>query len=131
MTNKETAKAWFSAIDKKDFDGIKRLMDSDHKFFNPMTPAPVGVDQHVGMMQMMTTAFNGEHHLDLLISEGDLVTVKGKWRGKHTGEFNGVPATNKNVEFSWIDILQVKNGKVADEYFEMNPMSIMAQIGPS
>ena len=129
MTNKDIAKAWFAAIDKKDFAAVKKLMAADHQFHNPMTPGPVGPDQHIGMMQMMTGAFTGEHVLDLLVSEGNHVAVRGRWRGKHTGEFNGIPATNKPVEFSWIDIFEIKDGKVAREAFEMNPMAMMAQIG--
>ena len=127
--NKEIAKAWFAGIDSNNFDSVKNLMDGKHTFHNPMTPAPVGIDQHIGTMQMMTTSFRGQHHLKLLINEGEYVTVKGTWKGIHSGEFNGVPATNKPVEFSFIDIFHIVNGKVADEYFEMNPMSIMMQIG--
>jgi len=129
MTSKEIVKAWFAAIDTKKFEAVKNLMQNDHLFHNPMTPGPVGIEQHIGMMQMMTSAFEGQHHLDLFINKGDYITVRGKWKGKHTGEFNGVPATNKTVEFTFIDIFHIVNGKVAEEYFEMNPMAIMVQIG--
>jgi predicted ester cyclase len=129
MTNKEIAKAWFAAIDQNHFDGVKKLMNDNHSFHNPMTPTPAGVNEHLGMMQMMTGAFAGKHHLDLVLSEGEYVTVRGTWKGKHTGEFNGVPATGNPVQFTFIDIFHVVNGKVTEEYFEMNPMAIMAQIG--
>ncbi len=129
MTTKEIAKSWFANIDAQNFDGVKELMASNHKFHNPMTPAPIGAEEHLGMMQMMTSSFKGEHHLDQFIQEGNSVVVRGRWSGKHAGEFNGVAATGNNVQFSWIDIFEVENGKVTNEYFEMNPMSIMAQIG--
>ena len=107
MTNKEIAKAWFAGIDSNNFDDVKIFMDNSHAFYNPMTPEPSGKDQHLGMMQMMTTSFKGQHYLELLISEGEYVTVKGKWSGTHAGEFNGVPATNRHVEFSFIDIFHI------------------------
>lgn len=129
MTNKEIAMAWFANIDKNNFDGVKNLMDSNHSFQNPMTPAPVGIDQHIGMMQMMTSAFSGAHILELIIEDEGHAVVKGRWKGTHTGEFNGIPATNKPVEFTFIDIFEIVNGKVRKEAFEMNPMSIMQQIG--
>lgn len=130
MTNKEIVKAWFAAIDSKDFNTVKGLMDSGkHSFRNPMTPAPVGVDEHLGMMHMMTTAFEGEHTLNLILEENDHVAVSGKWSGKHTGEFNGTPATGNAVEFYFVDLFHIENGKVTKEHFEMNPMSIMVQIG--
>lgn len=129
MTPKEIAKTWFANIDAKNFEGVKYLMASNHTFHNPMTPAPVGVEEHLGMMQMMTSSFDGQHHLDQLIEEGNCVVVRGHWSGKHVGEFNGVPATGNEVIFPWIDIFEMVEGKVTKEYFELNPMSIMAQIG--
>ena len=129
MTNKEVVKAWFAAIDNKDFNTIKNLMDSKHKFRNPMTPAPVGVDEHVGMMQMMTSALDGKHNLNVIFSDDDHVGVSGKWTGKHVGEFNGVPATGNAVEFYFVELFHVANGKVVNEHLEMNPLVIMQQIG--
>jgi steroid delta-isomerase-like uncharacterized protein len=131
MTNKEIAKTWFAAIDANDFNAVQKLMDSKHSFHNPMTPQPVGIEQHLGMMKGMTSAFKGRHVIDLLISEGEYLTAKGYWTGTHEGEFNGVPATQKTIQFSWIDVFHIINGKVEEEYFEMNPMSIMMQLGPS
>jgi predicted ester cyclase len=129
MTNKEIVKTWFRHIDSKNFNEVKNLMDSKHSFQNPMTPTPVGIEQHLGMMQMMTSAFEGGHELQLVLESGDHVVVSGKWKGKHTGEFNGIPASNNPVEFPFIDIFHIVNGKVAEEHMEMNPMIMMQQIG--
>ena len=129
MTNKEIAKAWFAAIDAKDFNTVRNLMDSKHKFRNPMTPAPIGPEEHIGMMQMMTSAFEGKHTLNLVFGDDDHVAVSGKWNGKHTGEFNGIPATGNAVEFYFVDLFQIVNGKVVNEHFELNPAAILQQIG--
>jgi predicted ester cyclase len=128
MTNKEIAKAWFAAIDKREFEKVKGLMHPAHKFHNPMTPAPAGTEEHIGMMQMMTSAFSGQHELELILEEGKHIAVRGRWKGRHTGEFNGVPATGKTVEFTFTDIFEISEGKVRREDFEMNPMAIMAQV---
>jgi predicted ester cyclase len=96
-----------------------------------MTPEPANQEQHLGMVQMMTSAFNGKHELRQVVSEGDLVAISGSWSGKHSGEFNGVPATGKDIRFSWMDMFHIVDGKVKEEYFEMNPGSIMMQIGGS
>jgi predicted ester cyclase len=129
MTNKEIVKTWFAAIDAKDFNTVKNLMDSKHKFRNPMTPAPVGIDEHIGMMQMMTSALEGKHTLNVVFGDDEHIAVSGKWSGKHVGEFNGVPASGNLVEFHFVDILNIVNGKVVNEHLEMNPMAIMQQIG--
>ena len=129
MTNKEIAKAWFAAIDSKDYNTLKTLMHPDHRFRNPLSPAAAGIDDHIGMMQMMSSAFSGEHVLQLVIEDKDHAVVHGKYVAKHTGEFNGIPPTGKPLEFSCTDIFEIVDGKVRREVLEMNPMSIMQQIG--
>lgn len=129
MTNKEIVKAWFAAIDAKDFNALKNLADSKHKFRNSLTPAPVGVEEHIGMIQSMTSALDGKHTLNMVFSDDDHVGVSGEWSGKHIGEFNGIPATGNPVEFYFVDLLHIVNGKVVNEHLEMNPLTIMQQIG--
>jgi predicted ester cyclase len=130
MTNRDIVKSWFAAIDAKDFNKVKSFIDLDkHKFRNPMTPAPVDAEEHIGMMQMMTSAFEGKHTLNVIFGDEEHIAVSGKWAGKHTGEFNGISATGKPVEFYFVDIFNIVNGKVTNEHFEMNPAAIMVQIG--
>ena len=129
MTNKEIAKAWFAAIDKKDYDTLKGLLHPDHKFDSPMTPAPIGVDEHIGMIQGMNASFTGAHTLILVLEDETHAVVRGRWTGKHTGDFNGMPATGKNVSFTFNDIFEIVDGKIRKEAFEMNLMSMMMQIG--
>jgi predicted ester cyclase len=129
MTNKTIATAWFAAIDNKDFAALRSLMAANHEFHNPMTPQPLGPAEHLGMIEQMTSAFTGRHELTLLVDDGSHIAVRGRWTGKHTGAFNGIAATGKPVDFTFIDIMEIKNSKVAREAFEMNPMTFMTQIG--
>jgi steroid delta-isomerase-like uncharacterized protein len=129
MTNKELVTEWFAAIDRKDFNAVKKLMSPSHKFRNSMTPTPIGVDEHIGMMQMMTSAFTGSHSFNVTFGDNDHWAVSGKWSGTHTGEFNGIPATGNKVEFYFVDLFHIVDGKVENEHMELNPMTFMAQIG--
>lgn len=128
MTNKDFIEAWYSYIDSKNFDNLKKLMDARHSFQNPLTPKPLGVDKHIGMIKDVTSALTGHHHPDHVVSEKDWVTVYGHWNGKHTGVYNGIPATGRDITFTMMDMFHVVNGKVVEEYYEMNPESILAQI---
>ncbi len=128
MTNKEIVTAWFKAIDNQDFGACADLLDNSHSFRNSMSPVPVGKEEHLGMVQMLTGALDGTHKLNLLFGDDEHVAVSGTWNGTHVGEFNGVAASGKKVEFNFVDLLQIVNGKIKNEHLEMNPMSIMAQI---
>jgi predicted ester cyclase len=129
MTNKEIIKAWHSALEANDFNTIKNFMDSKYQFRNPMSPTPIGAEEHLGMMDMMKSSFEARHEFDMFIEEDNYVVVSGKWNAKHIGDFNGIPATGKLIELNLIDIFKIVDGKVLYHHIEFNPMQIMAQIG--
>ncbi len=129
MTNEQFVQQWFKNIDNHNYEANRALMHEEHEFHNPMTPEAIGPDEHAGMMQMMSSSFSGEHVITLTVSEGNHVAVRGYWEGSHTGEFEGIPATGKKVKFTWADFFQIVDGKVKKEAFEMNPASILDQIG--
>jgi predicted ester cyclase len=128
MTAKEFITNWFAYIDAKKFDAIANMMHSKHTFVNPMTPEPGNKDMHLGMIQMMTGAFDGAHTLHHIVDQGEWVSATGTWSGTHTGEFNGIKATGNKVEFTFLDLMHVVNGKVTDEYFTMDAEGMMKQI---
>ena len=114
---------------QKDFASVKSFMHKDHRFFNPLSPSEVGPDEHIGMMTQMTNAFTGTHQLELVLEDANHVVVHGRWTGRHTGKFNGIPATQKNINFTFTDIFEFHEGKVRKEVFEMNMMTLLGQLG--
>lgn len=130
MKPQDFAKKWFANIDGRKFDALEEAMDTKHRFFNPMTPQPADKSGHLQMIRMMSSSL-GEHvhHVDQMVADGEWVCVRGHVTCKHTGEFNGIPATGKSLDFSWIDLMRIVDGKLVEEYLEMNPVRIMEQIG--
>jgi steroid delta-isomerase-like uncharacterized protein len=67
--------------------------------------------------------------VDVTLSEGNLEAAHGTVRATHQGEFIGIPATNKSVEFEVVDILRVEDGKAAEHWGLTDVMALMQQIG--
>ena len=65
---------------------------------------------------------------DLVIS-GDRVVGRFIYRGTHTGDLMGIPATGKPVEMRSIDIWRVQNGMFVEHWDELNLMQMFQQIG--
>jgi steroid delta-isomerase-like uncharacterized protein len=65
---------------------------------------------------------------DLVIS-GDRVVGRFTYRGTHTGDLMGIPATGKPVEMRSIDIWRVQNGMFVEHWDELNLMQVFQQIG--
>jgi predicted ester cyclase len=129
MSNKDIVTTWFASIDANTLDKNATMLAEDHMFYNPMTPGPANSQAHIELIKGMVGAFTGAHKIWRMTAEGDFVSAEVQWIGKHTGEFNGIPATGNDVTFTLIDVMEIKNGKISNEHMELNPMAIMAQIG--
>jgi predicted ester cyclase len=67
--------------------------------------------------------------VDDFIEAGDKVVVRARLRGRHTGDFNGIPATGRRVEFSFILIYQLEEGRIVQHWLETNHVTLLAQLG--
>lgn len=65
------------------------------------------------------------------IAENDRVATRKTFRGTHTGEFMGVPATGRPVEIGVIDILRVRDGKLVEHWCQVDFAGLMGQITAS
>jgi steroid delta-isomerase-like uncharacterized protein len=63
------------------------------------------------------------------LADGDLECAYFTLSGTHQGDFAGIPASGKTVEFSVIDIIRVEDGKVAEHWGSTDTLSLMQQIG--
>ena len=62
------------------------------------------------------------------LAEGDKVTTRKSFYATHSGEFLGVPATNKPVVMDVIDIIRLTDGKFVEHWGILDMHSVMAQI---
>ena len=63
-----------------------------------------------------------------MVAEEDRVTTRKSFKATHTGEFFGVPATNKNVVMDVIDIVRLRDGKFVEHWGILDTQGLMAQI---
>ncbi len=62
------------------------------------------------------------------VAEGDKVTTRKAFHATHTGEFMGVPATNKKVVIDVIDILRLRDNQLVEHWGIVDFQSVMAQL---
>lgn len=60
---------------------------------------------------------------------GDVVISEGVFTGKHVGKLGDLAPTKKDVTLHTVDIVQVKDGKVARGWSYGNGAELMAQLG--
>jgi predicted ester cyclase len=97
-------------------------------------PAPQGLAAGVGgfcaILQMYRTGFPDlQTVVEDVIGEGDLVAVRFSGRGTHGGEFMGIVPTGREIRATGMAWFRFEDGKVAEEWSELNALEILLQIG--
>jgi predicted ester cyclase len=64
-----------------------------------------------------------------MVEEGDKVVVRARFLGTHTGEFNGIPATGKEVDLPFMIMYRIEGGKIAEHWLEANHLALLTQLG--
>lgn len=64
-----------------------------------------------------------------VFGQGDKIVKHWNFKGKHTGDFFGIPATGKSVDVDGTTLVKMKNGKISREQDFMDNMAFMQELG--
>ena len=92
-----------------------------------------GHDQGIkGLRQRVTTlraAFEGTFHLEHVIDDGKTVAVHWTQSAKHVGPFKGMAATGKTYVMDGIDIITMRDKRMAAHWHVIDALGMMIQLG--
>jgi predicted ester cyclase len=60
---------------------------------------------------------------------GEWAAAFGRQEAVHSGEFMGIPATGKRVEIRYMDFWKVVDGKIVENYVNVDFAWVMKQLG--
>ncbi len=91
----------------------------------------VGIEGMADFYKTLLSAFSDyEFTINNIFGEDDQLTKHWTFRGKHTGDFFGVPASGNEVEFSGSTIIRMSpDGRIAEERDFMDNMAVLSQMG--
>ena len=64
-----------------------------------------------------------------IVAEGDRVAVRWSSRGTQSGEFMGIPHTNRSYEIAGIDFHRLADGRMAEHWHVVDQLSQLQQLG--
>lgn len=92
------------------------------------TPRPAGGFQaFYGMLRAFPDA---TMEINEQLAERDLVATRKTLRGTHHGEVWGLPPTGNRVEWEFIDIFRVRDGKLVEHWTHMDFEDLRLQMRP-
>ena len=130
--NKITAIRFIEAFNTDDWDTVREVVAEDYVFHHP-----VGGTIQAGP-EGMVAAWSGFkaslpdswHPIPVMIAEGDYLAVLLPTYGNFTGEpYHGAPSTGKWLEYGMVNIVRFENGKLAENWFGMDPVVERQQMG--
>jgi len=87
-------------------------------------------EELIGHILFFEMVFPGyEIVADELIAEGNRVMLRGKLKGCHEGEFNGILPTYRNVEIALVVGYEIENEKIVSHWLISDQMALMEQLG--
>lgn len=128
--NKKIVRRYQEIYNKNDLDALSEVLAEDlltPKILPGMKPGLEGAKQ----VHATTLIGMPDWHTEIneLIAEGDKVVARITMTGTHTGDFWGIPATGKRVEFTGIYIVRIAEGKIVEHWGEEDGVSLLQQLG--
>jgi steroid delta-isomerase-like uncharacterized protein len=124
----QLADHYVEMINTHDPDVVDRFVAEDYVNHNAFVADGREANRH-----FWTVFFTGLPDVSVtmedLVVSGDRVVGRFVYRGTHTGDLMGIPATGKPVEMRSIDIWRVQNDMFVEHWDELNLMQVFQQIG--
>jgi steroid delta-isomerase-like uncharacterized protein len=129
--NKQVVRQFFEALNRQDTERMDELVSSNgySLHFSGMPPMDWDANKKE-FLAPFAKAFPDLHrNIVDMVAEGDKVAVSLNVTGAYKGEFQGIPATGKQVSFTAMDMLTISDGKITEEWATADMMGLMQQIG--
>jgi steroid delta-isomerase-like uncharacterized protein len=119
----------FEAFNAGDTETLFAAMAPDFAMHLAEFPAPLGRDAWREGFELMRRAFPDlEARVEDVVAADDKVAVRITLRGTHRGEFQGIPATGREVHYVSHEIYRVANGLFAEEWVCSDTASLFRQL---
>ena len=129
--NKEIVRKGLKLFDEANIEGAMELLAPNCLWYNPSnSPAPMSNEELRELLVMLFNAFSEwNSKIEDIIAAGDKVIARTVTTTTHTGEYRGIPATGKKVEYSSIMIFSLDDGKVVEVREDVDKLGRMMQLG--
>jgi steroid delta-isomerase-like uncharacterized protein len=128
--NKAIVRRFYKAFEAKDQTAFNEVLAPDLEVYAHSTPTPQNRDAHVQGISMFSTAFSEIHYtVEDQVAEGDKVATRVTLRATHSGDFQGLPPTGKQIAVSGLTLERIRDGKIVERRVSFDQMGMMQQLG--
>lgn len=124
------SETWDEIINSGNLDLINNANFTDDITLVMSPENIVGIDGFKDYYSNFVTGFSDvEFTMVDVFGQDDKLVKHWKFKGNHTGDFFGIPATGKAVDVEGTTLVKMKDGKIAQEQDFMDNVIFMGQLG--
>lgn len=129
--NKAVIRRFFDeVVNGRNLDLAELLCTEDYREHDPsLSSDDIGLAQAKQENGEVMAAFDPRLTLETMIAEGDLVTCRITYKGRHTGTFQGMPPTNRDVSGTGHATFRCRGGRIAESWWNWDDLGLMRQLG--
>ena len=121
---------WDDVINKGELDKINSTYFDENITLVSQPENIVGIDNFKGYYSNFITGFSDrEFTIVDIFGEGNKLVKHWHFKGTHSGNFFGMPATGNKVDVEGTTLVEMKDGKIAQEQDFMDNMAFLQQLG--
>ena len=98
--------------------------------FNSSSKPIIGLEAN---KEFNLTLFEGfpdiKQTIEDIVAEENTVVYRTTIEGTHTGEFLGIPPSNKSAKINDFTLLKIANSQIVEWWYECNLLELMTQLG--
>ena len=131
--NRQLVERALAAANQHDLDAYVASLDDSFVWNNDFFPGPLF--GRAAVRQALASLFSAfpDFHIEIqeIFTSGDHVITRVLTSGTHKGEFNGIAATNRQVQTRGCNVSQIRNGRIVKSDSYGDRLALMQQLGLS
>lgn len=130
--NKAASRRWIEVFNARDDEAEAAIRGPSYIAYAPasLEPKPLDSDSWTKFLAGFVEGFPDLRiSVENAVGEGDLVAQRVQFEGTHTGEFQGLPPTQRKVSFSGLELNRFVDGKVVEHWFQLDALGLLQQLG--
>jgi predicted SnoaL-like aldol condensation-catalyzing enzyme len=117
-------------INNRNFDAADGLCTTDYREHDTaFSSYDLGLEQAKGENRRITEALEPTITVESMVAEGDLVSVRLSFTGRHVGSYEGVEATDREFSGTGHATFRCENGKIAESWWSWDELGLLRKLG--
>ena len=123
---RDMTKEW----DEEGISNLGKYYSSDCVIHYPGGMDVNGLDAIIERNIEFKAAFsNMDHNIEDVIAQGEIVAVRFFGKMTHTGGFQRIPPTGKEISFTAMEFCRISEGKIVEVWQDADVLGLLIQLG--